>query len=445
MSGKHRTPILALLLTLCFAAPLAADYGYLRGVPLKPNERTSTMLPSVGESTQHEMLGKQSAWEPKLEQARSLLAFKIENAKGENLAAVEDLALDKDHGRIVFVVASRGGFLGVREKLIAIPYTALEPNIGRSAFILNVGGRTLDKAPSFFRMNWPDLTGEKFAREVYGYYGLTVPAGLFHKEGMGVTGEGLRGEISLCRLTKLTDFPIRDIESRPLGIIDQILIDMTEGRPVYALVSLNKPDLRGMLSVVPWVSVELRATDRSAVVDADLTTLRSVAYTRGTLPNLADSRISASIQETFGSEPYWNVYGYVRPVGEEESTVKFDSKAIETISGIIVKRHFGDEVKRHDVTRLRLKTSDGRIVTVKLCPDSFLIEKGFGLTKGDLITVTGFRLGTGDKVKFIAQKINKNGKILMLRDETGAPLFHSGRMIKGLDTEKMKTKETRPY
>jgi sporulation protein YlmC with PRC-barrel domain len=437
--------MLALLFTLCLAAPLAAQYGYLRGVPLKHSEGTSTQMPTVVESKQHEMVGMQGAWEPKLEQARTLLAFRIEDAKGEKLASVEDLVLDKDHGRIAFVVASRGGFLGIKEKLTAIPYTALKPNIGRSAFILNVAGRSLNKAPSFLRINWPDVTGEKFAREVYGYYGLTVPVGMYRAEGLAVSGEGMRGETSLCRLTKLSDFPIRDTESRVIGNIDQIMIDMTEGRPVYALLSVNQPDLRDKLSVVPWTSVELRGIDRTAVVDADLTTLRSVAYARGAVPNLADERISGNIHETFGSEPYWNVYGYVRPIGEEETAIKFDPKTIETISGTIVKCHTGADLKAHGLVRLELKTSTGKIVAVKVCPDSFLTEKGFGLTKGDTISITCFRIGAGDKVRFIAQKIVKGGNTLMLRDEKGTPLFTWGRMIKGLGTEKMKTNETKPY
>lgn len=445
MSGKRRTPILALLFALCLAAPLAADYGYLRGVPLKRSEGTLTIKPISTEPKQTEVTGLQSAWEPKLEQARSLLAFKIQNAKGETLAEVEDLVLDKNHGRIVFVAASRGGFLGLRERLMAIPFTALEPKIDRSAFILNVDGRTLDKAPSFLRMNWPDLTGEKFAREIYGYYGLTVPAGLFHEEGAVVSKGTLRGEMTLCRLTKLTDYPIRDMESRVIGSIDQILIDMTEGRPVFALVSLNQPDLLDKFSVVPWTSVELRPADRTVLVDAGWDTLRSVAYTRGTVLNLADSKISGEIHETFGSEPYWNVYGYVRPAGEKAEIATFDPATIETISGVIEKRHVGTGLKGHEFVHLKLKASDGKIVTVKLCPDSFLTEKGYGLAIGDTITVTGSRVGIGEKAKFIAQKIDKNGKILILRDEKGTPLFSSGKMTKELDTEKMKTDETKGY
>ncbi len=56
--------------------------------------------------------------------------MKVKNLQNVNLGKVEDLAFDPHSGKISCLVLSVGGFLGLNEKYIAVPLTALTPAPG---------------------------------------------------------------------------------------------------------------------------------------------------------------------------------------------------------------------------------------------------------------------------------------------------------------------------
>ena len=59
----------------------------------------------------------------------TLTGHKVKNAAGEDLGKIEDLVLDETSGRILYGILSSGGFLGMGNRLVAIPWNRLpEPN-----------------------------------------------------------------------------------------------------------------------------------------------------------------------------------------------------------------------------------------------------------------------------------------------------------------------------
>lgn len=62
--------------------------------------------------------------EPGQYRASQLVGVKIYNAKDENVGNVNDVLVDKK-GTVVGVVIGVGGFLGIGEKNVALPYTAI--------------------------------------------------------------------------------------------------------------------------------------------------------------------------------------------------------------------------------------------------------------------------------------------------------------------------------
>src|ERR1017187_6880347 len=57
--------------------------------------------------------------------ASDIIGMTVKNLQDEKLGKVEDLALDVQSGRIVQVILSSGGFLGVGNTLMAVPPGAL--------------------------------------------------------------------------------------------------------------------------------------------------------------------------------------------------------------------------------------------------------------------------------------------------------------------------------
>src|SRR4051812_10482057 len=92
--------------------------------------------------------------------ASSIIGDKVENGKGENLGKIKDIMLNIHTGAIEYVVLEySGGFLGLNEKLFAIPFTALKVNPRNQDFVLNIENDFLEKAPGFDKKHWPETNG----------------------------------------------------------------------------------------------------------------------------------------------------------------------------------------------------------------------------------------------------------------------------------------------
>ena len=94
--------------------------------------------------------------------AKTINNDKVINMAGEHLGKIEDLMIDLENGRVAYAVLSFGGFLGLGNKLFAVPWEALSVMPHEHAFGLNVSKEILEKAEGFDKDNWP-LTCEQLA------------------------------------------------------------------------------------------------------------------------------------------------------------------------------------------------------------------------------------------------------------------------------------------
>src|SRR5690348_4704546 len=90
--------------------------------------------------------------------ASTLTGDRVRNAAGEDLGKLEEIMIDVVSGRVAYAVLSFGGFLGMGNKLFAVPWRALSLNERDHEFVLDVDRTTLENAPGFDRDNWPDMT-----------------------------------------------------------------------------------------------------------------------------------------------------------------------------------------------------------------------------------------------------------------------------------------------
>jgi len=94
--------------------------------------------------------------------ASDVIGDGVRNPAGESLGIIEQIMLDVLGGRIAYGVLSFGGFLGVGEKLFAVPWSALKFDPERQEFVLDVDRRTLDNAPGFNKHHFPDRADPTF-------------------------------------------------------------------------------------------------------------------------------------------------------------------------------------------------------------------------------------------------------------------------------------------
>jgi sporulation protein YlmC with PRC-barrel domain len=113
---------------------------------------------------------------PEMMSVDTLVGNDVYNEEGEALGDIKDIMLDMRSGRVAYAVLSFGGFLGVGQKLFAVPWEALALDTTKKRFVLNVEKGRLKDAPGFDKDQWPDMADQSWAREIHAYYGTRSPS-----------------------------------------------------------------------------------------------------------------------------------------------------------------------------------------------------------------------------------------------------------------------------
>ena len=105
-----------------------------------------------------------------LRRLHECLGSHVENPQGEAIGRIEDLVVDLRDGRILAAVISCGGFLGVRDRHLAVPLAAMTFDGFGKKFVLNADRDRLKDAPVFDRKAGADLNREGWAEEIQSFY-----------------------------------------------------------------------------------------------------------------------------------------------------------------------------------------------------------------------------------------------------------------------------------
>lgn len=112
--------------------------------------------------------------------ADSIAGMTVKNPAGQDLGKVEDIVIDMGTGKVRYAAVSFGGFLGVGDKLFAVPFHALKVkhNTGEKTthFVLNIEKKALEKAPGFDPKNWPDFGNPRYGDANDKFYGAPTKA-----------------------------------------------------------------------------------------------------------------------------------------------------------------------------------------------------------------------------------------------------------------------------
>jgi hypothetical protein len=103
--------------------------------------------------------------------AGTLMGEDVYNGKDEKLGDIKEFMLEMDTGNVAYAVLSFGGFLGMGEKLFAVPWNVLKLDTVNKRFVLNMEKDQLRNAPGFDKDDWPDMADQTWARGIHSFYG----------------------------------------------------------------------------------------------------------------------------------------------------------------------------------------------------------------------------------------------------------------------------------
>jgi sporulation protein YlmC with PRC-barrel domain len=411
------------------------------------------------------------SFQPNVMKATDLIGMKIVNRQNEDLGKVEEIVLNPERNKIAYGVVSTGGILGMGEKLHAIPWTAFEKKPGETALMLDKSKDALNNAPGFDKSNWPDMANPRWKSEVDRYYA----PGASENQSMKDTGRRdetaardenretagnemaaneprtdrseLRSDLSKRieqafesrKVSEIIGMDVNNPKGDHLGDLEDVAIDMREGRPVFGIVGLTG----NKMAAVPWSSLNIQPQTKTALLDSDPQTLESLAFNEDNFPNLSSREYASNVYSKFNREPYWSTYGYVGPsegqgqMSEEKRSAgwgaegdyarKFDPNTVTTMKGTVQSvGFFTPQRGAHAGERLRVRTDDGKTITVHLGPRSYLHQQNVSFKKGDQIEVTGSRADIAGREVILASHLKKGDQTIQLRDDKGKPLWTTG-------------------
>ncbi|MEO6351990.1 MAG: PRC-barrel domain-containing protein [Oxalobacteraceae bacterium] len=108
---------------------------------------------------------------PELMGADTLIGNGVYNDEDEDLGDIQEIMLDMRTGKVSYAVLSFDRFLGMGEKLFAVPWNALTLDTFNKRFILKIDKKRFKDAPGFDPDHWPDMASPEWSSEIHTYYG----------------------------------------------------------------------------------------------------------------------------------------------------------------------------------------------------------------------------------------------------------------------------------
>lgn len=105
-----------------------------------------------------------------------LMDANIQSNSGEDLGKLEDVVVDPRSGQIKFAVLGRGGFLGLGEKLVPVPWKAIQVK-SEKQFTLNVDKEKLKTAPTTDK-EYSRLIDPGYTVTIYRFFAVPADAGM---------------------------------------------------------------------------------------------------------------------------------------------------------------------------------------------------------------------------------------------------------------------------
>ncbi len=218
--------------------------------------------------------------------AQSLIGDEVRNLENQMLGRIEDIMIDVPTGRVAYAVLSFGGVMGMGDKLFALPWQGLRVDDRRRQVIVDVDKAHLRQAPGFDKNDWPDMADLSWSNRVHGFW-------------MGRDGDVLHRRVMSAG--SLAGDPVRNHAGEDLGTIEATMVDLTDGRVVYAVLEFGGTLGFGTrLFAVPWRALRLNENEKRFVLDADRERLEDLpGFDKDNWPDMADPAWSSRVEMQF--------------------------------------------------------------------------------------------------------------------------------------------------
>jgi len=252
------------------------------------------------------------------EKASDVIGMEVKNYQGEKLGKVDDLAVDLETGRIVQVILSTGGFLGIGDTQVAVPPGALHRDATDKVVHLNADKEKLKAAPKFEMSKWATCCESNHVAEAYRYYGEEPYFAAMYKAPS--VKNSLTGLGYVQKASKVMGLSVKNLQDEKLGKVENLVVDLSAGRIVAVIVSSG--GFLGMgdeLSAVPPTALRLNPDHDALQLDTTKEALsRAPHFKANQWPEVGSPSYADGVYRAYRVEPYFTT----NVITEPDNTVR---------------------------------------------------------------------------------------------------------------------------
>jgi len=241
-----------------------------------------------------------------VERASQLIGKEVISSDNQKVGKLENLIVDLTSGRVLYAVIGSGGVLGAGEHRFAVAPGAFATAKGNT-LQLNVDKAKLQAAPEFTKdleKDLAQLAKADFVSKVYQYFGQNAwwqganPAdqGEFH---------------NTHRATDAIGMKVQNVNNESLGKIDNLVVDLPDGRVVYAVLAPDSSlGLGKNLYALPPDALTLGSDKKTLVSDLSKEKLQGAPhFAKNEWQNLSNPAFAAQVYQYYGKQAYFSTAG----------------------------------------------------------------------------------------------------------------------------------------
>lgn len=269
---------------------------------------------ATGDRTGDRATGRQDRFDEKVDnhivRLSELKGMTVRNSDNKDLGEVDDLMLDMgNRGHVRYAALSFGGFLGMGDKLFAVPWNALkmrhDQDDDKSFVVFDVNEKELKESPGFDKDQWPDTADPKWSAMIDKHYAAhrKTKSAAHDRDADGDQASTAQHipdrNWRLHRASDVLGWAVRDGSGDKLGKVEDIVVATRSGDIRYVAMSFGGfLGIGDKLFAIPWHSarVQYDADDDDYYVrfDANEKELKNAeGFDKDHWPDMADPKWTA--------------------------------------------------------------------------------------------------------------------------------------------------------
>jgi len=311
--------------------------------------------------------------------AMEIIGSGIRNSQDEKLGTVKDLALDLENGRIVEIVVARGGFLGVDQKLVAVPPQDFNAEPGGRSLRLSLDKAKLDGAPAVDLSQWSETMKQARVEEVYQYFGekpyFDIPELLPKSAGRPV----LHPLPEVERAGHLVHLSTLNYLDQNIGKVEDLIVDLPAGRVVEVIIDSGQfLHVKDELSAVPPQALHFDSDRHILRLDTTAAALASAPHFSARDWPLIDRKQAGQVYRAYNVVPYFlpfSLGGTTQNAGQSDEDVVASLDAVEQKADLNITTQVREALQRasrlsDEARHVNVNTVHGRVILTGMVADS---------------------------------------------------------------------------